>query len=86
MSPIGAAVLVFMDRSRRADEYPWLPWKVRLFLLGAVLALGGMATQRDWLILVAVVILGLGFAIRFLPGGTGMVREEADEGEEEHGA
>jgi hypothetical protein len=76
-------LLVFVDRERRADEYPWLPWKVRLFIIGAVLALGGMAMRMDWLVLVAIGILVLGFMIRFLPGGKGVVHDDDDDEEEE---
>ncbi len=73
MSPI-----LFMDRSRKADRYPWLEWKVRLFAVGAGLAVAGMAMDTRWLVAVAIVILFAGFLIRFLPGGTGESSEERD--------
>ncbi len=40
--------------------------------------------EIDWLVLVATVVLGVGFLLRFLPGGTGKVEgeEEGEEGEE----
>lgn len=69
------SVLLFLDRSRRADRYPWLLWKVRLFVIGAGLAVGGMVMDLDWLIMVAGVFLLGGFLIRFLPGGTGVPTE-----------
>jgi hypothetical protein len=75
--------MVFMERNRRADDYPWLQWKVRLFAIGAGLALGGVILEWGWLIPAAIVVLVAGFAIRFLPGGTG-VREEDPEEEEEN--
>ncbi len=81
-------MLLFVDRDRRADEYPWLEWKVRLFVIGAALAVGGMVLEMDWLILVAVAFLAAGFLIRFLPGGKGVTLEEAEDGfggEGEHG-
>ena len=77
------STLIFLDRSRRADDYPWLLWKVRLFVIGAGLAVGGMVMDLDWLILIAIVFLLGGFLVRFLPGGTGVVEdEEMDTGSE----
>ena len=64
MSPI-------MDRSRKAGRYPWLEWKVRLFVLGACMAVAGMTMEIRWLVAVAIAILFGGFLIRFLPGGRG---------------
>lgn len=66
------APLIFMDRSRRADHYPWLEWKVRLFVIGAALAVGGMVLEEGWIIGVAIVVLIAGFMLRFLPGGQGV--------------
>ena len=66
MSPI-----LFIDRRRKADRYPWLEWKVRLFVLGAGLAVLGMAGEIQWLVAVAIVILFAAFLIRFFPGGKG---------------
>lgn len=73
------ALLLFMDRRRRADEYPWLMWKVRLFVIGACLAVGGMVMDLGWLILLAIGVLAAGFLIRFLPGGTGASRDDGTE-------
>ncbi len=70
--------LVFIDRSRKADRYPWLEWKVRLFVIGAALAVGGMVLDSGWVISAAILALAAGFAIRFLPGGKG-VREEVED-------
>jgi hypothetical protein len=71
--------MIFMDRERRASRYPWLEWKVRLFAIGAALALGGMILLVDWLVTVGIGVLTVGFVIRFLPGGRG--EREAEEGE-----
>lgn len=39
--------------------------------------------EIDWLVLVATVVLGVGFLLRFMPGGRGEVEdEEGEEGEE----
>ncbi len=62
---------MLIDRHRRADRYPWLEWKVRLFVVGAGLAVVGMALETQWIVAVAIVILFVGFLIRFLPGGRG---------------
>jgi len=80
-------VLFFVDRSREADEYPWLAWKVRFFIVGAGLAVGGMVMEMNWLILVAVGVLVAGFLLRYLPGGKGRTLEqEADEDPDEGNA
>ena len=71
--------MVFMDRSRKAEDYPWLPWKVRIFLVGAVVAVAGMAMESRVLVGISIGILAFGFALRFLPGGTGVVHEAEDE-------
>jgi len=76
--------MLFVDRSRKADRYPWLEWKVRLFAIGAALAVGGMATGFDALVSVGIGVLLLAFLVRFLPGGKGEVENdevdaEADE-------
>jgi len=73
-------LMIFLDRSRKADEYPWLEWKVRLFVIASVLAVGGMVMDEGWIIILAIVALAAGFLLRFLPGGQG-VREEEDEEE-----
>jgi hypothetical protein len=72
--------MFFMDRSRKAEQYPWLEWKVRLFAIAAALAVGGMATGMDWLVSVGTGVLVLAFVVRFFPGGKGEVEEEQSEG------
>ena len=71
--------LFFADRSRKADDYPWLAWKVRLFTAGAVLAVFGMVQDDNRIIAVATVVLLAGFLLRFLPDGRGLVTEDEDE-------
>ena len=46
---------LLMDRSRRADRY--LEARVWTFVVGAVLALGGMFLEKRWLVGVAIVVL-----------------------------
>lgn len=72
--------LLFADRSRRGPD-PFLRWKVRLFLAGAVVALLGMARDSPWLLGVAVALLGAGFVLRFIPGEGEDEDEEEDEEE-----
>lgn len=50
---------------------------MRLFALGAVIALAGMYLRLDWLINVALGVLVLGFGLRFVPERGGA--EESDE-------
>ncbi|TVR63575.1 MAG: hypothetical protein EA422_09165 [Gemmatimonadales bacterium] len=75
-------MLIFVDRSRRADHYPFLEWKVRLFVIGASLSVGGMVLERDWIIWIGIVFLVAGFLVRFLPGGRGVRPEAEDEWDE----
>lgn len=70
---------MLVDRGRKADRYPWLEWKVRLFLLGACVAVLGMSLEMRWLVAVALAILVAAFLVRFLPGGKG---EDAQSGPE----
>ncbi|TVP77349.1 MAG: hypothetical protein EA352_03795 [Gemmatimonadales bacterium] len=69
----------FADRERRADRYPWLEWKVRLFSAGAVLAVAGIVMEIDWVVWLAVVVLAAAFLVRFLPGGRGEVVDEDED-------
>jgi hypothetical protein len=55
--------MIRLDRSRR-DPDIWLGEKMIFFATGAALGLAGMVTGRDWLIWVAIVVLGIGFALR----------------------
>jgi hypothetical protein len=60
--------MFFASRRRRGSD-PWLDWKVRLFFMGAILAAVGIASDRSWLVISAIVVLLAGVALRFLPGG-----------------
>ncbi|MEQ9400523.1 MAG: hypothetical protein RJQ04_15275 [Longimicrobiales bacterium] len=66
------------DRSQRAG--PYLEWKVRLFTVGAILALGGMYLDEGWVLAVATVVLILGMLVRFLPHPDGDVDAGGPEG------
>ncbi len=63
---------------------PYYQWKTILFAIGAALGLGAIFTEHDWLILVAVPVLAVGVALRWLPrhrGGeaTGTPEESEEE-------
>jgi hypothetical protein len=69
-------VLFRADRSLRAD--PFLEWKVRLFSVGAVVALVGIYLDDRWVTGAALVLLGAGVLLRFLPGGSPPAEDETD--------
>ena len=71
----------FVSTHRRAPGR-FLGWKLRLFAVGAVLLLIGMAREIDLLVLAAVALLAVAFVLRFFE------REPAEEtpaDEDEHG-
>jgi hypothetical protein len=59
---------VIFARRERTGKDPHLVWKIRLFFLAAVLALGGMVADLVWLIWCAVAALMAGMGLKFLPG------------------
>jgi len=56
----------FFQRDGRNGPERFLEWRVRLFVVGAGLALGGMMLEIGWLVTAAVVVLLAGIAIRFI--------------------
>ena len=50
-----------------AQDDAFVVWKVRLFALGAALALVGMASTRRWLVWAGIAALAAGLALRFAP-------------------
>jgi Flp pilus assembly protein TadB len=64
----------FLDRGRNAARDRWLLARVRLFAIGAALALGGMALDDDRLVLAALAVLGSGLVLRVVAS----VREAAE--------
>lgn len=66
-----------MIHSRRSDRPArHLDLRVKLFAVGALLALAGMYLDRPWLLNVAIGVLVGGFFLRFVPE-----RGDDDEGE-----
>ena len=64
------------SRTHRGPD-PYYHWKTIVFAIGAAFGLAGIFTDHDWLILLAVPILAVGVALRWLP------RPGQDEGGEE---
>lgn len=74
----------FIDRTPRRID-PYLEWKVRLFVLGAGLALISMLMEIGWLMAVAALLLGAGFSLRFLTSRHEAALRRAEQGEGEEG-
>lgn len=68
--------------SRRRGPGRFLDWKVRLFFVGAVLLLVGMAREVDLLVLIGIAVLAVAFVLRFFERET-TEETPADEDEEE---
>jgi len=75
---------LLLDRSRRAGRY--LEWKVRLFTVGALLALVGMYLEQRWMTGAAIGVLALGMGLRFLPGGRERHGTDVDDGDDDAGS
>ncbi|HKJ92608.1 MAG TPA: hypothetical protein VJ957_05530 [Longimicrobiales bacterium] len=60
-------MILFVRRSRRDGPDPYVGLKTGLFVVGALTALAGMLFAWTWLIIAAMVVLVVAFAVRFLP-------------------
>lgn len=58
-----------------------LEWRVRLLGVGAVLALAGIWLENSWLINGALVVLLIGFGLRFIGRPSGDDEGHPDSGE-----
>lgn len=56
---------MLLPGSRKGSDSGHLEWRVRLFALGAGLGLGGIFLEEPWMIWAAIVVLFLGFLLRF---------------------
>jgi hypothetical protein len=56
---------MLLDRDRRAGKF--LEWKVRFFIIAAVVALAGIYMESRWWTGAAIVILLGGLLLQFLP-------------------
>ena len=54
------------SRTRSGGDDSFVVWKVRIFALGAALALGGIAFGNTWVVWGGVAVLGIGLALRFI--------------------
>ncbi len=72
------------SRERRGPD-PYYHWKAILFAIGAGFGLAAMVTNHDWLIWVAVPVLAVGVALRWLPRDGEDGEPEADEEAEDAG-
>ena len=69
--------MTFMARSPKLSR-SHLEWRVRLFGMGAILAVVGMGAQQPWLINVAIAVLGVGFLLGLL-ARRGIARVEGED-------
>jgi len=56
--------VIFLNRQRRGPD-PYLTWKVWLFLGAAIVAVLGIGLESSLLIFLAILLLGIGGALRF---------------------
>lgn len=73
--------MIILDRRRRAG--PHLEWKIRIFVVAAVLGLAGIYLDERWLTGPAIVLLFGGLSLRFLPTGESETDGEDDGSEED---
>jgi Na+-transporting methylmalonyl-CoA/oxaloacetate decarboxylase gamma subunit len=59
--------VIFASRRSRKGHDPHLNTKVILFSVGAVLGLAGMALEFPLLVLLAILVLAVGVALRMFP-------------------
>ena len=60
---------MFISRLTRRARGRYLPWKLWLFGVGAVVTLTGMRFENRWLQYGGFVVLVAAFLLRFLPQG-----------------
>ncbi|NNF38006.1 MAG: hypothetical protein HKN71_05030 [Gemmatimonadetes bacterium] len=68
-----------VDRSRDRPARH-LEWRVRLLGVGAVVALAGIYFDSSWMVNAAIVILLIGFAVRFAPAPAGAGQDDLQAG------
>jgi hypothetical protein len=60
-----------ISRRRREGPDPYVDWKMRLFVVGAVLLLAGIFLEQRPLVGAAVVVLAAGLVLRLLEARRG---------------
>jgi nitrogen fixation-related uncharacterized protein len=68
-----------LDRSRQADDDVWLGHKMMFFLIGSLFGVLGMATDRPWMIYVAIVLLAIGLLLRLWGRRRARLSQQEDE-------
>jgi membrane protein implicated in regulation of membrane protease activity len=58
--------MIFRPDRRTRGPDPVLGHKMLLFVVGAILAVIGIATERNWIVYVAIAFLLAGVVLRFL--------------------
>ena len=69
--------MMFITRSPKPSR-SHLEWRVRLFGMGAILAVVGMGAEQPWLINLAIGVLGVGFLLGLL-ARRGIARAEGED-------
>ena len=69
---------MFITRSPKPAR-SHLEWRIRLFGMGAILAVVGMGAEQPWLINVAIGVLAVGFLLGLLVRRGISLEEEEDE-------
>jgi hypothetical protein len=59
--------VIFRPTRERRGPDRWLNAKVAIFCLGAGIALVGVASEKNWVVNIAIGVLAIGFLMRFLP-------------------
>jgi hypothetical protein len=67
------------DRSRRGED-PHLRLKMLLFVTGAAFGIGGIATDRGWLVYIGMAILAVALVLRMVAA---RVARRSDDGRDE---
>jgi nitrogen fixation-related uncharacterized protein len=68
-----------LDRRRQADDDVWLGHKMMVFLVGSLFGVLGMATDRAWMIYVAIVLLAAGLLLRLWGRRRSRLTQQDDE-------
>lgn len=69
------------SRQRRGED-PHLQTRMLIFAGGAVIALTGIATNRGWLIWIAIAVLAVGALMRFFRGANQDHEDSTDQHDE----
>lgn len=71
--------MAFISQRRPRGPGRFLEWKIRLFVVAAILLLVGMARQLDMLVVVAIAVLAGAFVLRFFEKDPAEPVEEEDD-------